>query len=76
MRSVMKIMLANIRSKKGAFKGIIALMAIITFSFAVSFSNRDNVNRAIDESIERAEIGDMIVEFEHDRLTADMIKDR
>ena len=74
MRSVLKIMLANIKSKKDAFKGIIALMAIITFSFAVSLSNRANVNRAVTEGTERAEIGDMIVEFNHGKLTDDMLK--
>ena len=43
MRSVLKIMWANIRHKKGAFKGVIALMAVMVMSFAITISNTDTL---------------------------------
>lgn len=69
MRSVLKIMWANIRYKKGAFKGIIALMAILTMSFAISLSNADNSHRATRESMKRADIGNIMVSIMSDKAT-------
>lgn len=55
MRSILKLMWANIRHKKGAFKGVIALMAVMIMSLAITLSNTDNNKRAINEALERAD---------------------
>ena len=72
MKSVMTIMWANITHKKGAFKGIIALMTILTMSFAISLSNADNTHRSIKEGIERAGIGNFMVSIMTDKATDEM----
>ncbi|MBQ8177215.1 MAG: ABC transporter permease [Oscillospiraceae bacterium] len=47
---IFKLLKANIRHKKGAFKSIAALMAIIVFSFSGTVSNNDNIARSIDRA--------------------------
>ncbi len=47
---IFKLLKANIRHKKGAFKSIAALMAIIVFSFSGTVSNNDNLARSIDRA--------------------------
>ncbi len=47
---ILKLLRANIKYKKGAFKSIIVLMAIITLSFAVTISNNDNIDKAADSA--------------------------
>lgn len=44
---IIKLIKANIKHKKGAFKSIAALMAIITLSFTVTVSNNDNIDKAL-----------------------------
>lgn len=47
---IIKLLKANIRHKKGAFKSVAALMAIIVLSFTVTVSNNDNIDRALERS--------------------------
>lgn len=47
---ILKLLVANIKHKKGAFKSIIALTAIIVFSFAGTVSNNDNIDRSLERS--------------------------
>ena len=47
---ILKLLIANIKHKKGAFKSIIALTAIIVFSFAGTVSNNDNLDRSLERS--------------------------
>lgn len=47
---IFKLLRANIKHKKGAFKSIAALMAIIVFSFTATVSNNDNLARSIDRA--------------------------
>ena len=47
---ILKLLIANIKYKKGAFKSIIALTAIIVFSFAGTVSNNDNLDRSLERS--------------------------
>lgn len=47
---ILKLLRANIKHKKGAFKSIIALTAIIVFSFTATVSNNDNIDRSLDRS--------------------------
>ena len=44
---ILKLVKANIKHKKGAFKSIAALMAIIVLSFTVTVSNNDNIDKAL-----------------------------
>ncbi|MBQ7981085.1 MAG: ABC transporter permease [Oscillospiraceae bacterium] len=47
---ILKLLKANIKHKKGAFKSIAALMAIIVMSFTGTVSNNDNIVRSIDRA--------------------------
>lgn len=47
---ILKLLKANIRHKKGAFKSIAALMAIIVLSFTGTVSNNDNIDRTLTEA--------------------------
>ena len=47
---IFKLLKANIKHKKGAFKSIAALMAIIVFSFTGTISNNDNIDRTVEEA--------------------------
>lgn len=49
---ILTILKANIKHKKGAFKSIIALTAIIVFAFIITASNSDNIDRALTNSHE------------------------
>ena len=44
---IIKLIKANIKHKKGAFKSIAALMTIIVVSFTVTVSNNDNIDKAL-----------------------------
>ena len=74
MKAIFKLALTNIRHGKGAFKGIIILMAILTFSFTGTVSNDDNLERALDNNIERADIGDLTVHIYDDVLSDEMLE--
>ncbi|MBR6872796.1 MAG: FtsX-like permease family protein [Ruminococcus sp.] len=69
MRSVLHILKNNIRRKTGAFKGIIALMAIIVFSFSASVSNSKNLHRALNDSLDHYGIGDIVMTYAEGRFT-------
>ncbi len=56
---ILKLIKANIRHKKGAFKSIVALMAIIVLSFAGTISNNDNIDRTLKEAHKWAGTADM-----------------
>lgn len=47
---IIKLLIANIKHKKGAFKSIIALTAIIVFAFTGTVSNNDNTDRSLERS--------------------------
>ncbi|MBQ3919744.1 MAG: FtsX-like permease family protein [Oscillospiraceae bacterium] len=73
MRSIIKLMLANIRHGKGAFKGMILLMMLLTFSFSGTVSNNDRINESVEEKFAQAGIPDVIVTVYDDLLTDDMM---
>ena len=72
MRSILKLMRANIRHGKGSFKGIAFMMMLITFSFSGTVSNDDRLTEARTQKFADADIADVIVEIYDDLLTADM----
>lgn len=47
---ILKLLKANIKHKKGSFKSIAALMAIIVLSFTGTISNNDNIDRTLTEA--------------------------
>ena len=56
---ILKLVKANIKHKKGAFKSIAALMAIIVLSFTVTVSNNDNIDKALTEAHSLAKTTDI-----------------
>ena len=74
MRSILKLMWANIRRGKGSFKGMIILMLLLTFSFSGTVSNNDRLMEARDEKFNSADVADLIVNIYGDRLTDDMLE--
>ena len=66
MRSIWKLFLANLRHKKGAFAGIVILMAIVTFSYACTVSNNRNLKKAVTDDIAHRNIGDFIFVLSED----------
>ena len=72
MRSVLKLVWANIIHHKGSFKGIIFLMMILTFSFAGTVSNNDDLNAALDRCFSENEFGDLLIEISDELFTDDM----
>lgn len=56
---ILKLVKANIKHKKGAFKSIAALMAIIVLSFTVTVSNNDNIDKALTEAHSLAKTPDI-----------------
>ena len=58
---ILKLLRANIKHKKGAFKSVIALMAIIVLSFTGTVSNNDNIDRTIDEAYKWSDSPDMTI---------------
>lgn len=47
---ILKLLKANIKHKKGSFKSIAALMAIIVLAFTGTISNNDNIDRTLAEA--------------------------
>ncbi len=73
---ILKLLKANIKHKKGSFKSIAALMAIIVLSFTVTVSNNDNIDRALTEAhnlVNTPDITAFIVERKADRSILDSI---
>ncbi|MGN0633391.1 MAG: ABC transporter permease [Oscillospiraceae bacterium] len=56
---ILRLVKANIKHKRGAFKGIAALMAIIVLSFTGTISNNDNIDRTLSEANVWSGIPDM-----------------
>lgn len=73
MRSILKLTFANIRNGKRAFKSIILLMLLLTFSFSGTVSNADRLREARTERFEEAGIPDLTVWIYGDLLTEDML---
>ncbi|MBR5363928.1 MAG: FtsX-like permease family protein [Oscillospiraceae bacterium] len=75
MRSILKLLGANIRHKKGAFAGIIILMMLITVSYTVTLSNNRNLKETLVHDYEAQGFGDWIVPFlEDDEFSGDIEK--
>ncbi len=74
MRSILKLMWANISGGKGSFKGMILLMMLITFSFSGTVSNDDRLKEALDEKFSEAAVSDLIVNISDDNLTDDILE--
>lgn len=72
MRSIISLLKANIKHKKGSFKSIAALMAIITVSFSCTVSNNDNTLREIESSFENYDIGDLMITLDEASFTDDI----
>lgn len=64
MRSIFKLLAANLRHRKGAFTGIVLLMTIVTLSYAITVSNNRNLAQTVDEGLAAQEYGDWIFQFE------------
>lgn len=75
MRSILKLTFANIRRGKGAFKSIILLMMLLTFSFSGTVSNDDRLREARTERFEQEGVPDLLVSIYDDLLTEEMLRD-
>ena len=73
MRSILKLMWANIRRGKGSFKGIIILMMLMTFSFSGTVSNNDSLREAREQKFADAGVSDLMVNIYDDILTDEML---
>lgn len=73
MKSIIRLTLANIKRGKGAFSGIILLMALITFTFSGTVSNDDQLRSALSSSLDEAGVGELTVFIYDDLLTEDML---
>lgn len=73
MKSILKLLLANIRHGRGAFKGIVFLMMLITFSFSGTVSNNDRLVEARTEKFEEAQVSDLTVQIFADLLSEEML---
>ena len=75
---ILKLLKANIKHKKGSFKSIAVLMAIIVFSFTGTVSNNDNLDKALTEAhqyVNTPDITAFIVERKADRSILDSISE-
>ena len=83
MRSVFRLLAANLRHRKGAFAGIVLLMTIVTLSYAITVSNNRNLEQTVDAGLSARQYGDWVFQFEdapapelldtlrsHDEITA------
>ncbi len=72
MKSIMKLVSANIRHKKGTFIGIAFLMMMIVISFTGTVSNNDDLKASLDEGFANVDCGDVIVSIYSGLLTDDI----
>lgn len=75
---IIKLIKANIQHKKGAFKSIAALMAIIVVSFTVTVSNNDNIDKALANAhsvLATPDVTAFLIEGKTDRSIIDDIKE-
>ncbi len=70
---ILKLLKANIKHKKGAFKGIIILMAVIVLSFTGTVSNNDNIDRTLTEAYEWANTKDMSAYMEAEKCDDELL---
>lgn len=73
MKAILTLLKENIRYKKGAFRSIIALMAIITLSFSVTLSDNDNISRELNSALEKADTADFVSIISEKRLDEKII---
>lgn len=71
---ILKLLKANIKYKKGSFKSIAALMAIIVLSFTGTISNNDNIDRSLAEARVWAGVPSMTAMFFESEYTEDVAK--
>ena len=69
MRSILKLLKANLRHGKGSFKGVILLMALLTFSFSGTISNNDQLDKAQKQRYSQGNVGDYIIFINEESLT-------
>ena len=69
---IIKLVLADMKYKKGSFTGVAFLMMLIVMSFTGSVSNSDDLMKAINMGFEQADCGDLIVRVYTDMLTEDI----
>ncbi len=72
MKGIIKLVLADMKYKKGSFIGVAFLMMLIVMSFTGSVSNSDDLMKAINMGFEQADCGDLIVRVYTDMLTEDI----
>ena len=75
---IIKLIKANIKHKKGAFKSIAALMTIIVVSFTVTVSNNDNIDKALANAhsvLATPDVTAFLIEEKTDRSIIDDIKE-
>lgn len=75
---IIKLIKANIKHKKGAFKSIAALMTIIVVSFTVTVSNNDNIDKALTNAhsvLATPDVTAFLIEEKTDRSIIDDIKE-
>lgn len=75
---IIKLIKANIKYKKGAFKSIATLMAIIVVSFTVTVSNNDNIDKALANAhsvLATPDVTAFLIEGKTDRSIIDDIKE-
>ena len=72
MMGIIKLVLADMKYKKGSFTGVAFLMMLIVMSFTGSVSNSDDLMKAINMGFEQADCGDLIVRVYTDMLTEDI----
>lgn len=75
---IIKLIKANIKHKKGAFKSIAALMTIIVVSFTVTVSNNDNIDKALANAhsvFATPDVTAYLIEEKTDRSIIDDIKE-
>lgn len=70
---ILTLLKANIKHKRGAFKSLIILMIIITLSIAAVISVNDNQQKNLEESLEKANVGDVAVYISENKLTDEML---
>lgn len=64
MKSLFRLLAANLRHRKGAFAGIVLLMMIVTLSYAITVSNNRNLEQTVDAGLAARQYGDWVFQFE------------
>ena len=72
MRSICKLLRANLRSQKSECISIVLLMLIVTFSYAVTLSNNRNIEKTIREDFAAEQIGDWIFVYAEEPAQSDL----